>query len=221
MSKTPYYSHAGITIYHGDNREVLAHLGMFDLLLTDPPYGIGESSKKNATRAKLASARDYGAYSWDSEPAPMETINAAIGLCDLSIIWGGNYFSLPPCKGPLVWDKENSGDFADGELAWNNLGTALRIKRHMWNGMLRKGREERFHPTQKPIDVMLWCLSFAPDARTVLDPWLGSGTTLVAAKMIGLQATGIELEERYCEIAATRLQQEMLRLDADPEMCNV
>jgi site-specific DNA-methyltransferase (adenine-specific)/modification methylase len=134
-------------------------------------------------------------------------------VCDRQIIWGGNYFDLPPCSGPLIWDKENgANDFADGELAWNNLGTALRIKRHMWNGMLRKGGEDREHPTQKPLDVMAWCVSLVPDAQTVLDPFAGSGTTGRACKDLGRKCVMIEREEKYCEIAARRMGQEVLPL---------
>lgn len=209
----PYYEHGGITIYHGDCAEVMPRLGRFDLLLTDPPYGIGESSKKVASRGKLASPKDYGTFDWDKEPVTDEVIGLARSLCRWQIIWGGNYYSLPPCIGPLIWDKENTGDFADGELAWNNLGKALRIKRHMWNGMLRKGQEERFHPTQKPLDVILWALFQAPDSvQTVLDPWMGSGTTLRACKDSAKTCVGIEREECYCEIAARRLEQEVFAL---------
>ena len=210
----PYYQHAGITIFHGDCREVLPTLGKFDLLLTDPPYGIdADNQKRNSTRGLLAPPRDYGSSEWDKRPIPQWLLLWVMDMANLQIVWGGNYYSLPPCKGPLVWDKENGEtDFADGEMAWNNLGIAMRIKRHLWNGMIRKGGEERDHPTQKPLEVMSWCLSFAPDAKTVLDPFMGSGTTLVAAKQLGRIATGIELEERYCEIAAKRLQQEYLPL---------
>lgn len=166
---TPYYQHAGITIYHGDCREILPTLGSFDLLLTDPPYGIGESSKKNDSRGtssakwKRAQARDYGSFDWDKEPISADIVAAIRAPCKKQIIWGGNYYDLPPCKGPLIWDKENSGDFADGELAWNNLGCALRIKRHLWNGFQRKGGEPREHPTQKPLEVIAWALSLAQE----------------------------------------------------------
>jgi DNA modification methylase len=225
---TPYYQHGGITIYHGDCRVILPQItDRFDLLLTDPPYGIGESSKKNATRGKpfggkpqgkntrgtAIPPRDYGEYSWDADPVEEWVMFLARRLCKWQIIFGGNYYELPPSSCWLVWDKENSGDFADGEMAWTNLQKAMRIKRHMWNGMLRKGNEERFHPTQKPLGVMLWALEQAPeDVATVLDPWMGSGTTLRACKDTGRQCVGIEREEHYCEIAAMRLQQEVFSL---------
>lgn len=188
-------------------------LPRFDLLLTDPPYGIGESSKRNDSRGKLAKPRDYGAFDWDREPVEDWALSLARSLCDKQIIFGGNYYDLPPCKGPLVWDKENGcNDFADGEMAWNNLGCALRIKRHLWSGMLRKGREDREHPTQKPLEVIKWALSLAGDVETILDPWAGSGTTGRVAVEMGKRAVLIEREERYCEIAARRMSQQVLCL---------
>jgi DNA modification methylase len=112
-----------------------------------------------------------------------------------------------------VWDKDNGDNgYADCELAWTNLAKAVRKTRYRWMGMLQEhmgdAKEPRFHPTQKPLAVMTWALSQAPaDTKTVLDPWMGSGTTLVAAKLAGLSAIGIEREERYCEVAVTRLAQ--------------
>lgn len=214
----PYYSHAGITIYHGDCRVIMPHLEPFDLLLTDPPYGIGESSKKNATRGtssakwKRAGVRDYGVYDWDKEPVEEWVMFLARRLCRSQIIFGGNYYDLPPAKCWLIWDKENTGDFADGEMAWTNLDKAVRIKRHMWNGFQRVGNEARHHPTQKPQAVMMWALELAGEVGTVLDPWMGSGTTLRVCKDAGKRCVGIEREERYCEIAAKRMEQECLSL---------
>lgn len=225
----PYYHHAGITIYQGDCREILPELACFDLLLTDPPYGIGESSRKNNSRGKAFGSKshaphntrnriipptDYGHFEWDSKPADQEVLNAAIHQCAQAIVWGGNYFALPPRRGWLVWDKQNSGDFADCELAWTNLETAVRICRHMWNGMLRatENNGARFHPTQKPIALMGWCLSFSKTAKSLLDPWCGSGSSLIAGKAAGMHSVGIDIEERYCEIAAKRLSQEVLDL---------
>jgi DNA modification methylase len=224
----PYYEHAGIVIYHADAREILPQLPLVDLLLTDPPYGIGENSKKNASRGKpvhtcprgrntrgtAVPATDYGVYNWDSKPADDDLIKLAINSAEQSIVWGGNYFirALTPAPGWLVWDKLNGGDFADCELAWTNLQQAVRCFRHMWNGMLRASERDvpRCHPTQKPIALMAWCLGFVPNAKSMIDPFCGSGSSLVAAKKRGMVGIGIDLSEQYCEISAKRLSQEVL-----------
>jgi len=210
---TPYFQDASVTIYHADCRHLLPMLGRYDLLMADPPYGIDADNRKQIlSRGKLAKAKDYGESQWDKEPVPSWLMELARSICQKQIIFGGNYYALPPCNGPLIWDKENGGnDFADGELAWNNLGTALRIKRHMWNGMLRKGGEDRHHPTQKPLEVIQWAIQQAGDVETILDPWAGSGTTGHAAKNLGKRCVLIEREERYCEIAAARLAQEVFQ----------
>jgi DNA modification methylase len=214
----PYYEHAGITIYHGDAARILPHLSPVDLLLTDPPYGIGEARKNHKSRGKLAEARDYGKADWDDAPPPAWLIEQARALARWQCLFGGNYFHLPPSKCWLVWDKENgTNDFADCELAWTNYPQAVRKLTYRWNGMLQEPgmpKEFRQHPTQKPEPVMRWALLQAPESRTILDPFMGSGTTLVAAKRLGRACVGIEREERYCEIAAKRLAQEALPLEA-------
>ena len=211
---TPYYTEPGIEIYHGDCRDVLPGLGPVDLVLTDPPYGIGEAAGKNASRGNLAKSTDYGNDSWDNEPVNWGLLWELLTLGKYACCWGGNYYPVPPSPSWLVWDKVNGEtDFADCELAWTNYGSAVRMIKHMWHGMLRKGREDRSHPTQKPLDVMKWCITRCPDEpQTILDPFMGSGTTLRAAKDLGRRAIGIEIEERYCEIAVKRLKQEVLAL---------
>lgn len=218
----PYYERGGITIYHGDCREVIPFMrDDFDLLCTDPPYGIGEASGKNKSRGKIAVSRDYGTSDWDNAPAPLWLINQARAKCNNAIIFGGNYYELPPTSCWLVWDKDNGlTDFADCELAWTDLRKATRRLRYRWQGMLQERmgdeKEARYHPTQKPLPVMLWVLEQAPEARTILDPFMGSGTTLVAAKQLGKTAIGIERDERYCEAAALRLSQDILPLEEEP-----
>jgi DNA modification methylase len=210
-----YYQDSAVTIYHGECREILATLDRADLVLTDPPYGVGENAHRVASRTKLAKTTDYGSFDWDGEPASEDEMSATLAAGKLAIVWGGNYFQVPPSRGWLVWDKQNSGNFADCELAWTNLKTSVRIFRFLWNGMIRAGEQRgvpRVHPTQKPVELMRWCLGFAPDAQTVIDPFMGSGTTLRAAKDLGRKAIGIELEEHYCEIAAKRMAQEVLAL---------
>ena len=214
----PYYQDDYVTLYHGDCREIVPQLGKFDLLLTDPPYGIGVDKLMHSNSGKqggnaAAPKRHYAATDWDHAP-PVEDLLEYVAVCDLAVVWGGNYFALPPARCMLVWDKVNGDNkFADAELAWTNIDGAVRIKRHLWNGMLRKDKEQRYtHPTQKPLEVMKWCIGFAPDAQTILDPFAGSGTTGRAAKDLQRKCTMIELEERYCEIAANRCRQEVLPL---------
>ncbi len=212
---TPYYQDNHVTIYHADCRDVLPHLDLVDLVLTDPPYGIGITGQtggagkgKGATRK-----RDYGEVSWDTSPIPWELLCLCIGAGAHACFWGGNHYPVLPSTSWLVWDKDNSGNFGDAELAWSNYGGAVRIKKHLWNGMCRKNLESRYHPTQKPVDVMVWCIELCPDnPQTILDPFMGSGTTLRAAKDLGRKAIGIEIEEKYCEIAARRMSQEVLAL---------
>ncbi len=165
----PYYEHAGITIYHGDCRQILPSLGIVDIVLTDPPYGIGEAAGKNKSRGKLAIAKDYGSSTWDNS-TPEEWVFGMIrAMSRYQIIFGGNYFPLPPSSCWLVWDKLNGeSDFADCELAWTNLPKAVRRIRWQWAGMLQENmghKEARFHPTQKPLGVMSWALSKLLNAK--------------------------------------------------------
>jgi DNA modification methylase len=192
-----------------------------DLCIIDPPYGIGESSRKNATRGKPFGSRvdgkntkgtfvspvNYGLYEWDDEPLDYATLQAILGCADRIILWGGNYYSLPPASKWLVWDKINSGDFADCELAWTNLSGAVRQFRHMWNGMLRDSeRGQRVHPTQKPVALMNWCIAQAGSARSVIDPCMGSSPVGIACAEWGIPYIGIERDPRYFDIACERIE---------------
>jgi DNA modification methylase len=216
-----FYQDSFATIFHGDCREILPQLPKVDLVLTDPPYGIGEgNAKRIASRlTKGIKGRDYGNATWDQKPIDRELLRLTLGAAYWLIVFGGNYYTEDLKSGPcwLVWDKDNTGDFADCELAWTNLKKAVRKIKWRWNGMLQQdmaNKEERFHPTQKPVPVMAWAIQQAPDdCDTILDPFMGSGTTLVAAKQLGRKSIGIELEEKYCEIAARRLSQEYLPLE--------
>ena len=192
-----------------------------DLVLTDPPYGIGadraHKGRANTQRGKsLWTAKDYGGPIWDDTPPDADTIDMVRNWGVNAIVWGGNHFQLPPARCWLVWDKDNgTNKYADCELAWTNLDKAVRMTRYKWHGMFQehagRNKETRYHPTQKPVAVMMWCIEQAPrDIKMVLDPFMGSGTTLVAAKRMGLECVGIEIEERYCEIAANRLGQGVL-----------
>lgn len=193
----------------GDCLEVLPTLGKVDAVVTDPPYGIGENDRKIASRGKLAAVKDYGAVDWDNEPCSPKQIDAMRACSRWQIIFGGNYFQLPPSSCWLVWDKQNGdNDFADCELAWTNLPKAVRRIYWRWNGMIRKGDDVRQHPTQKPVGVMDWCLSQLPSGiKTVCDPFMGSGTTGVACVKLGRKFIGIELEPKYFDIACRRIEE--------------
>jgi len=134
-----------------------------------------------------------------------------------TVLWGANHYAsrLPDASGWLVWDKERPDDLdqATCELAWTNFVKGVRRFRFMWHGMLRLTDEPLEHPTQKPVELIKWILGlrWTPDG-VILDPYMGGGSTLRAAKDLGRQAIGIEIEEKYCEIAARRLAQEVLPL---------
>lgn len=181
-------------LIQGDSAEVMPVLGPVDAVVTDPPYGIG-ITKSN----RLAVSRGMGGKEWDAAPADLSALPTGP-----KIIWGGNYFDLPPTRAPLVWDKNNAGrDFADFEMAWTNLDMVAR--RIVFRPMNMDGG--KLHPTQKPVRVMEWCLGFLPNARTILDPFMGSGSTLVACAKMGRFGIGIEIDPDYFDIACRRVEQ--------------
>jgi len=209
----PYYSKDGIEIYHGDCLEVMAGMeeGSFDAVVTDPPYGISynhdpkyQNKHKESHRSNLDSvARDdipFDPSPWIGKPF---------------IMWGANFYAsrLPDLCVWLCWDKVLKNDLnlriAECEFAASNCIRRPRVFRALWSGAYRvEERGEYYHPTQKPVALMKWCISLpgVPKSGTILDPFMGSGTTLVAAKQLGRKATGIELEEKYCEIAVKRIE---------------
>ena len=202
-------------VVHGDNREVLPTLPQVDAVITDPPYGIGEAAGKNKSRTNLAPARDYGNDSWDDSAPTAEEIDVARSKGRSQVLFGGNYFVLPPARCWLVWDKLNgANDFADCELAWTNLDKAVRRIAYRWNGMLRQNNEERGqHPTQKPVGVMQWVIELCTNpGDIILDPFCGSGTTGVAAIRLGRRFIGIEKDAKYAAIAQERLAAESVGL---------
>ncbi len=210
----PYYVDDACCIIHGDCRAILPTLPKVDLVLTDPPYGIGHPcSFQERRRGNLANCTNYPNVHADNRP-----FDPSAWIAYPCILWGGNHYAsrLPDQSGWLVWDKERPDDLdqATCELAWSNVIKGVRRFRYLWHGMIRAGDDELYHPTQKPVALMTWCMSlrWTKDATTILDPFMGSGTTLRAAKDLGRKAIGIELEERYCEIAAKRLAQEVLAL---------
>ena len=192
------------TLYLGDCREILPTLATCDLILTDPPYGIAICGNEGGVTSLKSGSKDYGKQKWDSQPPErwvVEMIRAKGKDC---IIWGGNYFDLPPTKCFLVWDKgQRDFSLADGEMAWTTLDKAARFLTISRGELNTDGRE---HPTQKPVRLMEWCLNHVPKAKTVCDPFMGSGTTGVAAVKMGRTFIGIEREPKYFDIAYKRIE---------------
>lgn len=205
---TPYYEEDGIVIYHDDAARVLPFLKTVDLLLTDPPYGINFAGQPTKWQRRAGQA----AEDWDEQPATDWLLSHARSLAQFQIIWGGNYFALPIARCWLSWFKPDAPpSMGNVEYAWTNLD---QNSRQIEVSISATNKERVGHPTQKPEAVMRWALSQAPiGVQTVLDPFMGSGTTLVAAKRLGCSAVGIEREERYCEVAAKRLRQGALPLE--------
>ena len=197
----PYYQDEWVTLYHGDSIQHPEWWTDADTLVTDPPYGLGERWQGGTWGANPMYA---DARRWDVRPED-EDLLGMIGDRP-AIVWGGNYFTLPPSRCWLAWIKNPSlNTMADFELAWTSLDRPAKAYTSTRNPDGPRG-----HPTQKPASLMEWCLGFMPDGASVADPFAGSGTTLVAAKRLGRKAVGVELDERYCEIAAKRLAQDVL-----------
>jgi site-specific DNA-methyltransferase (adenine-specific) len=223
----PVYRDDLVTLYNGDAAALLPLLPPFDVMVTDPPYGIkvakrgsvGSDPGKNSRRTGwtgCARTTKFKPVEWDDEPPPLWLLQMAISRAKWSIVWGGGHVGgMPRATCWLVWDKRNDGtSFSDGEIAWTNMRRAVRMFRWRWNGALQedmKRKEKRVHPTQKPVPLMDWCLSFVREAKTVVDPFAGSASTLIAARRRGMRAVGIERDKDYCEIAAARLAEEAAR----------
>lgn len=193
------------TLYLGDCLEIMPTLGKVDAVVTDPPYGIraDEAAAKNHGKWGW---RDYGPSAWDRQPPSREVFDLLRAASREQIIWGGNYFTdrLPPSMGFLIWDKgQRDFSLADCEYAWRSKCAAARVISYPRAAALGDGKE---HPTQKPVAVMQWCLGFLPDAETILDPFMGSGTTGVACANLGRKFIGVEIEEKYFDIACKRIE---------------
>ena len=200
------------TLYLGDCRDIVPTLGKVDAVVTDPPYGI---NMDKGTRGhgydgfglgKKRTPRSY-AGGWDGERPDPEIFKVLLTCADKHIIWGGNYFSdlLPVSKKWLWWDKlQTMPTYSDGELAWTSLpGTST--KKFVYNGSgLHAKEQERFHPTQKPVQLMKWCVGFT--SGVVIDPFMGSGTTGVACMEMARAFIGIERDPAYFQIACKRIE---------------
>jgi DNA modification methylase len=182
------------TLYLGDCMEVLPGLDPVDLCLTDPPYGINIAA--NPVRQK------HTKKNWDAAPIGPEHVSRVLQSAKEQIIWGGNYFELPPSRGFFIWDKKQPENFslAMCEMAWWSRDANAKVYSRSVVGF------DKSHPTQKPVELMEWCLTFAPKAVSVIDPFMGSGTTGVACAKQGRSFIGIEMDEDYFDIACQRIR---------------
>lgn len=207
----------GQTLLQGDCLEIMPGLERFDAVVTDPPYGIGADEAQNAAaeQRKKASGKskagrgwkEYRQTAWDRDRPDRVIFEQFLKMSKDQVIWGGNYFSdfLPPRMRWLIWDKgQRDFSLADFEMAWTSQDKAARAFDYPRAKALADVKQ---HPTQKPVALMEWCLGFLPDAKTILDPFMGSGTTLVACQRLGRFGTGIELDADYFAIACKRVEE--------------
>ena len=182
-----------------DCRDVLPTLRKVCAVVTDPPYGLADRWQGGTWGANPMYA---DARRWD-QALEQSTIDLVVASGKAAILWGANYYRVPPGRCWLSWVKSSRMDtMADLELAWTNLDRPAKL---MVEDRNPDGARE--HPTQKPVSVMKWCLGFVPNAQTILDPFMGSGTTGVAAVQMGRDFIGIEREPKYFEIACRRIEQ--------------
>jgi DNA modification methylase len=192
------------TLYLGDCLDILPTIDKVDAVITDPPYGINAES---AGGRGMSGWNNFEKLHWDKVRPEKETFDLFLQKGKIVIVWGGNYFTdwLPPSMGWLSWDKCQDGfSLADFELAWTNQQKAARRINYSRAMALKDVKE---HPTQKPIAVMKWCIEQCkPNPKTILDPFMGSGTTGIAAIQMGRKFIGIEREPKYFDIACKRIE---------------
>lgn len=225
--KDVYFKDENSLIYCSDCRSILPLIPnkSIDLVLTDPPYGIKrdkgfegfEGFEGFGGFGKPIARRRYEDDEWDSIRIDPCLVSLILGVGSSHIIFGGNFYSdiLPQSNHWIVWDKlQTMPTFGDCELAWTDLPRNS-VKKYLveYNGLL--GKEDfRWHPTQKPIKLFTRIITdYSKNTDLILDPFLGSGTTLVCAKKLGRKAIGIEIEEKYCQVAVERLRQSVMRLE--------
>jgi DNA modification methylase len=190
------------TLYLGDCLEIMPTLGKVDAVVTDPPYGIARVWKGGGGHG-WGKAREDGVTrnKWDQEPPSPKTFDVILSIANDVIIWGGNYFNLPVSRCWYVWNKPERGfTLAEAELAWTNFDNIVRVCD------CNRSDSGRTHPTQKPLKLMKWCVQ-KTKAKTILDPFMGSGTTGVAAVQGGRKFIGIEIDEKYFDISCRRIEE--------------
>jgi len=220
MSRIEHLSDS-VTLHLGDCRKILPTLPKFDACVTDPPYGIDYGNQ-----GSFQASHGWGPWrenvAWDAQRPERAIFDAMLACSKHQIIWGGNYFTdyLPPTMQWFIWDKgQRNFSLADFEIAWSSQEAASRIVAIPRAVARLDGKE---HPTQKPIDLMCWCIEkLPPPAHRIVDPFMGSGTTGIAAVKLGRRFTGIEIHEPYFDIACRRitdqLSRPMLALEQPPQ----
>ncbi|MCA3337100.1 MAG: site-specific DNA-methyltransferase [Roseomonas sp.] len=206
------------TLYLGDCREILPGLERPAAVITDPPYGIGfQWTNKKRIGRNLAGSAEFQPE-WKNIVGDDRAFDASFLLdFDRVILWGANNFeNMPAARGWLVWDKRRAttpDHHGDAELAWSNVDGVVRVHRQLWRGLIREGEENaskqrKVHPTQKPVALMRWCIEKArvPPGGVILDPYMGSGSTGVAAMQLGHPFTGIEIDPGYFDTACRRIE---------------
>lgn len=193
------------TLILGDCMDVLPTLPKVDAVITDPPYGMKRDGKPPSTSAH-GGHKGYEFMGWDQEPPIGDVFASIMSASDIQVIWGANFYPqhLPPSMGWLFWDKGQRISQSDGELAFTNMQKALRVFTLNRASIAQDGA---VHPTQKPLALMKWCIEQAGNPETILDPFMGSGTTGVAAIQLGRKFIGIEREPKYFDIACQRIEQ--------------
>ena len=206
-----------------DNMKLMARYpdNYFDLAIVDPPYGIGEDGLKNHSRSKATKARKYTPKNWDKKPPSKKYFKELNRVSKNQIIFGANHFieNIPNANSScwIVWDKDNTGDFADCELAWCSFDTAIRKIKWRWNGMLQqnmKDKEVRIHPTQKPVGLYKWVIKkYTEPNFKILDTHLGSGSIALAVYDTnqidgkGLHLTACDKDSEYFSDSIMRIKQ--------------
>lgn len=203
----------GVTLIHGDCREYLPTAPIFDACVTDPPYGIDYGKAGG-----FSASHGWGAWkenvAWDAERPAKELFELILSRSKVQIIWGGNYFTdyLPPSMQWLVWDKgQRDFSLADCEFAWTSQHKAARIFSYPRSKAIQDGKQ---HPTQKPVELISWCLDqLKPSPKSVIDPFMGSGTTAISCLRRGIAFTGVEQDEGYFNGAVERVSRAIQQPD--------
>ena len=202
MTIKPYYETELGKLYHGDCLEIMPGLEPVDLVLTDPPYGLN-SKMQGGTWGKAYSNGDMMKWDYVLKQVDFESV---LSCGKFKIIWGANNYIVPPSRCWLVWQKPYLPTLSEIEMAWTNIDAPAKVYKS------QRIAKNGGHPTQKPVGLMVYCVTFSKTTGTVLDPFLGSGTTAIACERLKRKWIGIEIEEKYCEIAAKRIEQERKQL---------